>query len=106
MVRKKPTALRPRACVCLPFLAAGETHKSAKKYKETVSRGLNYLKGQIKPSGELDQNMYAHAIATIALCEAAGMTGDDGLKKIAQNRGRVCGEGSGGQRKLGIHGWH
>jgi hypothetical protein len=68
----------------LPFLAAGETHWSGKKYKDTVARGVNYLKQQIKPSGELHPNMYAHAIATIALCEAVGMTKDQSLKQVAR----------------------
>ena len=73
----------------LPFLAAGETHKSAKKYKATVAKGLDYLKEQIKQSGEFPrlrqgQYMYAHAIGTVALCEAAGMTKDESLKLVAR----------------------
>jgi hypothetical protein len=68
----------------LPFLAAGETHKSAKKYQKTVATGLDYLKGQIQLNGELHPNMYAHAIGTVALCEAAGMTKDESLKQFAR----------------------
>jgi hypothetical protein len=69
----------------LPFLAAGETHKTGKKYKEVVSRGLNYLKAQIKPSGQFgNAGMYSQAIATISLCEAAGMTRDESVKKVAR----------------------
>ncbi len=68
----------------LPFLAAGETHKSAKKYKATVQKGLDYLKAQMKPNGLLNANMYSQAIATMALCEAAGMTRDDQVKKAAR----------------------
>jgi len=68
----------------LPFLAAGETHKSGKKYKETVGKGLKYLLSVMKPDGELSSNMYAHGIATVALCEAAGMTRDSPLKEAAR----------------------
>jgi hypothetical protein len=68
----------------LPFLAAGETHKTGKKYRNTVAAGLNYLKSQMKPSGQLSSNMYANAIGAIAICEAAGMTRDETYKKLAR----------------------
>jgi hypothetical protein len=70
----------------LPFLAAGETHKSGKKYKKTVENGLNWLLAKVGSGGSLGtSNMYAHAIATVALCEAAGMTRDPNVKaKAAQ----------------------
>ncbi len=68
----------------LPFLAAGETHKNAKKYKATVQRGLDYLKAQVKPNGVLSTNMYSHAIGTVAICEAAAMTRDEQLKKAGR----------------------
>jgi hypothetical protein len=69
----------------LPFLAAGETHKFGTKYKKTVENGLNWLMAQIKSgNGSLGtNNMYAHAIATVALCEAAGMTKDPMVKAKA-----------------------
>ena len=66
----------------LPFFAAGQTHRPGTgrvDYHLTVERGLNYLlkdqdpkTGQFKGVGDL----YGHAIATVALCEAYGMTGD------------------------------
>ncbi len=80
----KPNRVAATGMCLLPFLAAGETHKSAKKYKTTVAKGLEYLKEQIKPSGEMHPNMYAHAIATVAICEAAGMTKDESLKQVAR----------------------
>ncbi|HJZ89896.1 MAG TPA: hypothetical protein VKE40_03420, partial [Gemmataceae bacterium] len=56
----------------LPFLAYGETHKFGKKYKKTVDNGLNWLMGRLSSGGSFGtNNMYAHAIATIALCESA-----------------------------------
>ncbi|MCE9529926.1 MAG: terpene cyclase/mutase family protein [Planctomycetes bacterium] len=69
----------------LPFLAAGETHKTGTRYKSTVGGGLNYLKSQIKPNGQFaGAGMYSHAIATVAVCEAAGMTRDETYKKVAR----------------------
>jgi hypothetical protein len=69
----------------LPFLAAGESPSTGEKYKETVSKGLDYLTSKINPTGQFGKaGMYSHAIATIALCEAAGITQDDKLKKTAK----------------------
>jgi hypothetical protein len=77
----------------LPFLAAGETHKSSKtsadhKYKDTVSRGLAFLMRMCPPSGpnagRMSTNMYEQAIATLPLLEAYGMTKDPVLKPYAQ----------------------
>lgn len=69
----------------LPFLAAGETHKYGKKYKKTVENGLNWLMGRMTGGGGFSgaSNMYAHAIATVVLCEAAGMTRDAAVKAKA-----------------------
>lgn len=69
----------------LPFLAAGETHKSGKKYVKTVSTGLNYLLSKCPASGPNAGkftgagSMYAHAIGALALNEAYGMTKDKGM---------------------------
>jgi len=69
----------------LPFLAAGETHKKNGKYQKTVANGLAFLLKNVQVSGPNAGkftgagNMYAHAIGTVALCEAYGMTKDKGL---------------------------
>jgi hypothetical protein len=66
----------------LPFLAAGETHKSGKKYAKTVRSGLDFLKSRCPLSGQFAgrfagaKTMYAQGIAAVALCEAYGMTKD------------------------------
>jgi len=63
----------------LPFLAAGETHKTGKKYQQTVDRGLKYLLSQQRSDGGFNGagiTMYSHGIASIALNEAYGMTKD------------------------------
>ncbi len=69
----------------LPFLAAGETHKYGTKYKETVRRGLAWLTGKMGSGGSFVGTVsnYSHAIATVALCEAAGMTKDPAIKAKA-----------------------
>jgi len=69
----------------LPFLAAGETHKYGTKYKQTVDKGLNWLMSRAGPNGfpGITNNMYAIAIAAVALNEAAGMTKDPAVKAKA-----------------------
>jgi hypothetical protein len=75
----------------LPFLAAGETHKPApgakeSRYTRTVESGLKYLLGKQRANGDFSgkRDTYGHALATMALCEAYGMTGDPTLKRSAQ----------------------
>lgn len=70
----------------LPFLGAGETHKKAHKYRETVDRGIRHLMVQQKPDGSFRnaKTMYAHALAALAIVEAYGMTKDPFLKATAQ----------------------
>ena len=73
----------------LPFLGAGQTHKTG-KYKAEVKAGLYFLVSNMKVSpqgGSLFENggrMYSHGIASIALCEAYAMTHDKGLYAPAQ----------------------
>jgi len=71
----------------LPFLGAGYTHKEG-EFQDVVQRGLDYLKSRgikISYGNDLrDSSMYGHALATIALCEAYGMTLDPDLKEAAQ----------------------
>lgn len=79
----------------LPFLGAGITHNSAPdqelaKYQKAVENGLAFLiNNQVtardpKTLGNLGGNLYAHAIATMALCEAYAMSGDDRLRGPSQ----------------------
>ena len=74
----------------LPFLGAGQTHITG-KYKKQVKEGLYYLKRKMKVSpqgGSLSEpggQMYAHGIASIALCEAYAMTRDKALRSPAQD---------------------
>jgi hypothetical protein len=81
----------------LPFLAAGQTHvkprdgkagKDANKYQKTVEGGLKFIIANQLPSGTFkgSSGMYSHAIATVALCEAYGMTGDKSLLHLPARR--------------------
>ena len=64
----------------LPFLAAGQTHKSKGPYKELILKSVKWLIKHQQPDGNLakgsTQMMYGHGLATIALSEAYGLTGD------------------------------
>ena len=77
------------------FLGAGQTHMEG-EYKETVFKGLSFLIQSMKVQGgfgawwvgdghskKLD-DMYSHGIASIAMCEAYGMTRDPRLLEAAQ----------------------
>jgi hypothetical protein len=66
-------------------LGAGETHKRKDGvYGKNVERALNYLILKQGRDGNFGGGMYAHGLATIAMCEAYGMTNDPKLKKSAQ----------------------
>jgi hypothetical protein len=81
----------------LPFLGAGIAHNRApesppqlKHFQENVQKGLAALiRDQVKTGddnkiGNLGGNLYAHAIGTMALAEAYGLSGDEALKVPAQ----------------------
>ena len=73
------------ALALLPFLGAGQTHKTG-LYRKTVYAGIAYLVRNQKPDGDLrmGQTMYAHGLAAIALCECYGISNDRLLNKPAQ----------------------
>ncbi len=76
------------------YLGAGQTHKEG-EYKETVFKGLSFLISNMKfqngrgswyvgDGGKGLDDMYAHGIASIVMCEAYGMTKDPALHDAAQ----------------------
>lgn len=80
----------------LPFLGAGNTHLDQSKdpshrkfpYRLTVAKALHWLIAHQKENGDLsngEHQMYAHGLATIALCEAYGMTNDQAIGRAAQS---------------------
>jgi hypothetical protein len=71
----------------LPFLAAGQTHESKGRYRQNIYAGISYLVKNQKKDGDLRMTggqMYDHGLATIALCECYGMTGDKIVGRAAQ----------------------
>ncbi|MDM4016317.1 prenyltransferase/squalene oxidase repeat-containing protein [Roseiconus lacunae] len=78
----------------LAFQGAGYTH-TQHQYASTVSSGLKFLLDNQRSSGNLyrsenptsDRNVmfYSHGIASLALCEAYGMTQDRELRQGAQD---------------------
>lgn len=81
------------ALAILAFQGGGYTHREH-QYKDVLQRGLGHLLSYQKANGDLfvpldDRSnqsvwLYSHALATLALCEAYGMTGDPSLKEPAQ----------------------
>ncbi|MEO8269504.1 MAG: hypothetical protein ABI557_07290 [Aureliella sp.] len=77
----------------LSFQGAGYTHNQF-KYAGTLRKAVQFLVAHQKTDGDLyipqdpasDQNawLYSHAIASLALCEAVGMTQDEQLRPAAQ----------------------
>ena len=77
----------------LSFLGAGYDHFDG-RHREAVRRGLEWLVSVQHDDGDLYQaadpvsnscaRMYSHGIATTALCEAVGMTGDPLLRPAAE----------------------
>ena len=85
------TAATGLALLC--FLGAGHDHFSG-PHRDTVRRGLEFLISVQKPDGDLflpadDLSnscswLYSHGIASIAVCEAVGMTGDPLVRPAAE----------------------
>jgi hypothetical protein len=81
------------ALALMAFQGAGYNHREL-AYHESVSRGLAFLLSRQKANGDLfvpldDASnksvwLYSHALATIAVCEAYGMTQDASLREPAQ----------------------
>jgi hypothetical protein len=82
-----PNPIAATAMGLLPFLAAGKTHKAADKnpYDKNIDKGLKLLMSQQNTkTGFFGGTMYSHGLATIAMCEAYGLSQDPTLRKSAQ----------------------
>ncbi|MGE0190896.1 MAG: prenyltransferase/squalene oxidase repeat-containing protein [Planctomycetota bacterium] len=71
------------------FLGAGYTNRGDHEFAPTISRGLKYLKDVQDPEGcfgpqSNPQHVYNHALATLAMVEAFGMTGSPIFRGPAQ----------------------
>ncbi len=81
------------ALALLSFQGAGYTHQQF-KYAEVCRKALRWLTTNQRPNGDLyiptdsksNSNawLYSHGIASLALCEAYGMTQDESIKENAQ----------------------
>ncbi len=86
-LREAPRAAT--AMALLPLLGAGQTHTEG-HYKVLVKRGLDFLVKNMKVGGgtgsfeESGGRMYAHGLASIAICEAYALTRDKALLQPAQ----------------------
>jgi hypothetical protein len=74
----------------LCFTAADHTHVKDGPYRDVVDRAVRWLMDQQDDDGGFlrDESMYSHGIATIALAEAYGMTGDPRLEGPVKAAGR------------------
>lgn len=74
------------ALALLPFLGAGQTHESKGRYRSTIRSGIAFLVNKQGKDGDLRIGgaMYDHGLASIALCECYGMTGDKAVGRAAQ----------------------
>ena len=74
----------------LPLLGAGHIHTVKSHYQDSVRRGLEWLTSHQSPDGDLFTGppgmayLYSHAIASMALCEAYGLSGDRSLAPAAR----------------------
>jgi len=74
----------------LPFLGNGHTQHEG-KYKDNVNAGLKFLMRSVKRERRMGSlwdphgMMYGHGLASIALCEAYGMSHDGQLRRQAQS---------------------
>ncbi len=66
------------------YLGAGYDHQTPNKYRATVAKAMDWLLAQQSAEGLFGERNYEHAIATMALAEALGMSSDARLKEPAQ----------------------
>jgi len=70
----------------LALLGAGNTHRDG-SYTENVSRGIRFLverqasNGSLSGEAEFFAALYCHGMATLALAECYGLTGDETLRQ-------------------------
>ncbi len=79
------------AFALLAYYGRGEVHDEECKYRDTVSRGLNWLIGQqngatgdLRGASPTGNAMYDHGIASLAVVEAYGVTKDSAILPKAQ----------------------
>ncbi len=87
----------------LPFFAAGQTHETKGPYQKVIYNGITALaKLQDQKTGRLSASMYEQGLATIAMCEAYGLSHDKRLFGPAQAAVRFIEDAQNDQSG----GWH
>jgi len=66
------------------FLGAGYDHITPNKHRPVVTKAIEWLLAQQKADGLFGERNYEHAVATMALAEALGMSNDQRLRIPAQ----------------------
>lgn len=76
------------ALALLPFLGAGQNPEVDGMYRDNVARGLKWLveeqdsiTGDLRGDADVKSSMYVHGQATIVLCEAFSLTGNEALRE-------------------------
>jgi hypothetical protein len=72
------------AYALLCYLGAGYDQRMPSPYRTTVKKGVDWLLAMQTADGVFGERNYEHAIATMALCEAYGMSSESQLKDPAQ----------------------
>jgi hypothetical protein len=86
---KKENEVAATALAVLPFLGAGcgpkpTKEKNSPDYSETVKAGLEWLVAKQDKGGSFDADLLVHGQATLALCQAYGLTADPKFKEPSQ----------------------
>ena len=74
----------------LPLMGAGHIHTVKTRYQENVRKGLGWLIEHQQSNGDLfigggrTAHLYSHAIGSMALCEAYGVSSDPKLRAPAE----------------------
>ena len=78
------TGVTGLALLC--FYGWGARHDEEGEYRQHIGRALDWLLSQQEQNGDLSAEgmMYCHSIASIALCEAYGVTKDPKLREPAE----------------------
>jgi hypothetical protein len=75
------------ALCTLPFLAAGHTPQEG-EFRVNVAQAVRWLMRQQASDGYIGfsgrSDMYTHTVATLALCEAWGLTDDENIRHAAE----------------------
>jgi hypothetical protein len=75
-------AMTAYAVLC--FLGDGHDHRTPGRYNKVVKRGVDWLLANQKADGLLGSRNYEHAIATMVLAQAYGMSNDPALREPTQ----------------------